>query len=196
MKRPVAWITGARGLIGSYILRAAPQEWDARPITRAEVDLLDFAAVRKLWNQHQPSLVIHCAALSKSVECQKEPALAHKVNVDATAYLNDLAADVPLVFFSSDLVFDGRKGFYSETDSTNPLTVYGETKVHAERVVLQNPKHTILRTSLNAGTSPVGNRSFTEEMRLAWQAGKTLKLFTDEFRSPVPTVITARAVWE
>ena len=58
------------------------------------------------------------------------------------------------------------------------------------------PKHTVIRTSLNGGTSPTGDRGFNEQMRRAWQAGQTLRLFTDEFRSPIPAVVTARAVWE
>ena len=199
MKRPIAWVTGACGLIGSYILRVAPQyapDWDVRPITRAQVDLLDFPAVRTIWNQQQPSLVIHCAAMSKSVDCQKNPDLARRVNVEATAQLAELAADGRFLFFSSDLVFDGRKGSYSERDSPNPLTVYGETKAAAEQIILRNKSHTVLRTSLNAGRSPAGDRSFTEETRSAWQKGKTLKLFTDEFRTPIPAIVTSRAVWE
>jgi dTDP-4-dehydrorhamnose reductase len=74
--------------------------------------------------------------------------------------------------------------------------MYAETKVAAERVMLANPKHTVIRTSLNGGTSPTGDRGFNEEMRRAWQAGQTLRLFTDEFRSPIAAEETARAIWE
>src|SRR5262249_48771861 len=71
-----------------------------------------------------------------------------------------------------------------------------ETKVAAEKIVLTNPRHLVIRTSLNAGKSPTGDRAFNEELRQAWQRGKSAKLFTDEFRCPIPAVITARAVWE
>jgi dTDP-4-dehydrorhamnose reductase len=74
--------------------------------------------------------------------------------------------------------------------------VYGETKAEAERFVLANPRHTIIRTSLNGGRSQSGNRGFNEETRLAWEAGKTLTLFADEFRCPIAAVVTARAVWD
>ena len=78
----------------------------------------------------------------------------------------------------------------------NPLSVYAETKVAAEQIVLANPGHTVIRTSLNGGTSPTGDRGFNEQLRRAWQAGQSLKLFTDEFRSPIPAEVTARAIWE
>ena len=84
----------------------------------------------------------------------------------------------------------------SESAPVNPLSVYAATKVAAEQILLANPSHTIIRTSLNGGTSPTGNRGFNEQMRRAWQAGQTLRLFTDEFRSPIPAEVTARAIWE
>ena len=196
MSRNVVWVTGPKGLIGSYLLAQSPPEFEVRPITRESIDLLDFKNVRELWKQDNPALVIHCAAMSKSVACEQDPVLARRVNVEVTQLLAELAADCPLVFFSSDLVFDGRKGDYHEEDTVNPLTVYGENKVEAERTVLQNPRHSVVRTSLNAGKSPAGNRSFTEETRLAWEAGKTLNLFTDEYRCPIPTTVTAQAVWK
>ena len=110
--------------------------------------------------------------------------------------LAELAAEIPFVFFSTDLVFDGRKGNYAETDAVNPLHLYGETKAAAEQIVLRNPRHIVVRTSLNGGISRAGNRGFNEELRLAWQAGRVMNLFTDEFRCPIFAGETARAVWE
>jgi dTDP-4-dehydrorhamnose reductase len=164
-------------------------------LTRQNVDLADFAAVRRHFAREQPALVIHCAALSRSPACQADPSLARRLNVEVTQFLTELAADVPFVFFSSDLVFDGRKGSYVESDGVGPLSVYAETKVAAEEVVRQHPRHLIIRTSLNGGTSPTGDRGFNEEMRRAWREGRALRLFTDEFRSPIAAVETARAVW-
>jgi len=119
------------------------------------------------------------------------------VNVEATKFLAELAAEIPFVFFSTDLVFDGRKGDYTETDVLNPLHIYGETKVAAEEMILKNPRHLVVRTSLNYGQSLSGNRAFNEQFRHSLQrAGQGMKLFTDEFRNPIPAVETARAVWE
>jgi dTDP-4-dehydrorhamnose reductase len=165
-------------------------------LTRVQLDLTDLPAVSRRFAEDRPQLVIHCAALSKSPECQADPAGAWKINMEATRALADLSAAIPLIFFSTDLIFDGQKGRYVETDSPHPLSVYADTKLAAEEIVLRNPNHSVVRTSLNGGTSPRGDRGFNEEMRRAWQAGKTLKLFIDEFRCPIPAAVTARAVWE
>ena len=194
----VAWITGAGGLIGNYLVQAGPAlvpGWQIRGLTRAQLDLTDFDAVRRLFSEDKPEMIIHCAALTKTPACQQKPALARVLNVEVTKVLAELAADIPFVFFSTDLVFDGRKGNYVETDTVNPLNVYAETKAEAEQIVLCNPRHTVIRTSLNFGASPSGDRSFNEELRRAWQAGKTLRLFRDEFRCPIAAAVTAQEVW-
>ncbi len=196
----LAWITGANGLIGNYLVQTAPQfapRWRVRALTRADFDLLDFAAVEREFQKDKPQLIIHCAAITVVSEAQKNPALARRVNVEVTKFLAELAAEIPLVFFSSDLIFDGRKGDYVETDAPNPLHVYGETKLAAEEIVLKNPRHLVIRTSLNSGVSPSGNRAFNEPLRRSLrEAGQGTTLFTDEFRCPIPALETARAVWE
>ena len=194
-----AWITGANGLIGNYLVQTAPRfapHWRVRALTREQLDLLDSDAVRREFQKDQPQLVIHCAAVSTIAATQSNPDLARRVNVDATVHLAGLAVDIPFVFFSTDLVFDGRKGNYDETDAVNPLHIYGETKAAAEQIILKNSRHTVVRTSLNGGTSRAGNRGFNEDLRLAWQAGRSMTLFTDEFRCPIFAGETARAVWE
>lgn len=216
----LAWITGAGGLIGNYLVQTAPRFWSAgilpaglrsdvtrrqdagaprlavRALTRSDFDLLDSAALEREFKRDRPALVIHCAAVSTIADARKHPDLARRVNVEATRLLAELATDSQFVFFSTDLVFDGRKGNYVEADTPNPLHLYGETKASAEEIVLKNPRHLVVRTSLNGGVSPTGNRAFNEQLRTALRGAAALKLFTDEFRSPIPAIETARAVWE
>ena len=195
-----AWITGANGLIGNYLVQTAPKfapRWRARALTRTDFDLLDFGAVEREFKKDKPQIVIHCAAITLVGDAEKNPTLARRVNIEATKFLAELAAEISFVFFSTDIVFDGRKGDYSETDTPNPLHLYGETKLAAEKIILKNPRHLVVRTSINSGTSPSGNRAFNEHLRRSLQnAGQGMKLFTDEFRCPIPAVETARAVWE
>ena len=192
----VAWVTGAGGLIGSYVVKAAPKDWLVYGLKRQDLDICDHNAVWEQFDRDEPDLIIHCAAISKSPACDADPQRAVNVNADAVITLSHVAAEIPLIFLSSDLVFDGRKGNYVETDEVNPLSVYADTKRIAEDIVLKNPKHTVVRTSLNAGHSPTGDRAFNEEMRAAFKEGRTLNLFVDEFRCPIPAEITARAIWE
>ena len=192
------WVTGTGGLIGSHILDMAPAElpgWTVRGLSRANLDLLDETAVCEQFKRDSPSAIIHCAALSRSPACQADPALANALNVKVPSLLSKLTRDVGslLLLFSTDLVFDGTKGDYREDDSPNPLSVYGETKAEAESIVARAPSHIILRTSLNAGRSPTGDRSFVEETVNAWRQGRQMNLFVDEYRCPIAADETARA---
>jgi dTDP-4-dehydrorhamnose reductase len=193
---PLAWVTGAGGLIGSHLIKTAPPSWRVRGLTRDELDICNARAVEQQFRLDRPDAIIHCAAISKVQQCDDNPDQARKVNTDAVVTLAGIAAEIPFIFFSTDLVFDGTKGNYVETDKPNPLSIYGETKIAAERAVLDNPNHTVIRTSLNAGHSPSGDRAFNEQMRAAFKSGRTLSLFEDEFRCPIPAEFTARAIWD
>ncbi|MBI3876870.1 MAG: SDR family oxidoreductase [Verrucomicrobia bacterium] len=197
-RTPLAWITGAGGLIGSHLVREASRavSWRAAGLTRQQLDLTNFNKVREAFHKQRPALVIHCAAMSRPADCQVYPARAQMINVNATACLAELAAEIPFVFFSTDHVFDGREGRYNEESPVNPLTIYAETKVAAERIVLANPRHLVVRTSLNGGVSPTEDRGFNEALRRAWVGCEVPKLFVDEFRSPIAARVTAHAVWE
>ncbi|MSU32582.1 MAG: SDR family oxidoreductase [Pedosphaera sp.] len=203
------WITGAGGLIGHALVQLSSersatdlgtisggQGCSIRALTRGIVDLTNFAAVDRLFTEEQPVGVIHCAAISKSPACQKDPANARLNNVEVTRHLAALADSIPFLFLSTDLVFDGLRGGYLESDPVNPLSVYAETKAEAEQIILANKRHTVIRTSLNCGKSPLGCSAFNEEMRNAWQLGRTLDLFVDEFRTPIPALETARNIWK
>ena len=188
------WITGAGGLIGANLIRLAPQ---ARVIglTRDTLDLTDFKAVETRFAQDRPRLVVHLAAMSKTADCATNPALARKVNVETTAHLAELTCDVDFIFFSTDLVFDGQRGWYVETDATNPVTMYGETKAEAEAVVTRNPRHTVVRLALCGGKSPKGTTAFNEDVEAMWRAGKVPKFFADEYRTPIAAPVVAKAIW-
>jgi dTDP-4-dehydrorhamnose reductase len=199
MSTRAVWVTGAAGLIGSHLVRAAAElapGWRVLAPSRAQLDLADFPAVARFFAREQPDWIVHCAALSRAAGCQADPARAALLNVALPRHLAALAGDRPLLFVSTDLVFDGRQGQYREGDPVGPLSVYAETKAEAEKAVLEHPAHTVVRLSLNTGSSPSGDRSFTEQMHQAWTRGETLTCFTDEFRCPLPAVVTARALWE
>ncbi|HEX5646838.1 MAG TPA: NAD(P)-dependent oxidoreductase [Nitrospira sp.] len=198
-RKPTAIITGAAGLIGQYLVKTALRwvpQWDVQGLTRADLDMTDHVAVERAWQHLQPSAVIHCAALSRTKDCEQDPQLARRINVDTTARLAHLCTDIPFLFLSSGEVFDGRRGWYQEDDRPTPINVYGKTKLEAEQHVLQNPRHTVIRIVLTAGTSRNGDRSFVEDMCRTAEAGKNVTLYADEFRCPLPAGVIARTVWE
>jgi dTDP-4-dehydrorhamnose reductase len=180
-------------------LRSAPRwapDYRAQGLTRPELDLTNPSALAAAFERQQPDVVIHCAALSRTKDCERDPDGARRINVDATAQLADLARDRPFLFVSSAEVFDGAKGWYDEADAPAPINVYGATKLAAERIILQNVRHTVLRIVLTAGTSLLHDRSFVEDMCRAARAGSFMTLYADEFRCPLPAGAIARAIWE
>jgi len=196
---PRTIITGAAGLIGQYLVKTAPRwapDRDVQGLTRADLDLTDRANVERTWQSIKPNAVIHCAALSRTKDCEQDPAQARRINVEVTAHLAQQSQDIPFIFLSSGEVFDGRTGWYGETDEPNPINVYGQTKLEAEQAVLQNSGHTVVRIVLTAGTSETGHRSFVEDMCRTAKAGKDVTLYADEFRCPLPAGVIARVVWE
>jgi dTDP-4-dehydrorhamnose reductase len=196
---PRAIITGAAGLIGQYLVKSAPRwapGWIVEGITHAQLDLTDQSAVSSAFQRHNPQLIIHCAALSRTKDCERDPERAKRINVDATSMLSQLARNTQFMFLSSGEVFDGSAGWYDESAEPNPINVYGRTKLDAERLVLANPAHTVVRIVLTAGTSQSGDRSFVEDMFRAVKAGNDVMLYADEFRCPLPAGVIARALWE
>ena len=197
--KPLAWITGAGGLIGSHIVRAAAvhaPNWRVRGLTRSDFDLTDFPEAQRQFEADLPQLLIHCAAMSDPTVCETQHTLTRLVNREATFYLSGLAQDIPMIFISSDLVFDGKHGNYTEQDEPSPLTFYAQTKAEAEALVLANLLHSVVRTTLTAGKSPNSDRGIEEQLRLRWAKGDTVKLFIDEYRCPIPAEVTARGIWE
>lgn len=196
---PRAIITGAAGLIGQYFVKSAARwvpSWDVHGLTRATLDFTDQGAVERTWRSLKPDIVIHCAALSRTKECEQDPQLARRINVEATAHLAQLSKDIPFIFLSSGEVFDGRREWYRENDEATPINVYGKTKREAEQLVLLNPRHTVVRIVLTAGTSQGGDRSFVEDMCRAAKRGQPVTLYADEYRCPLPAGTIARAIWE
>jgi dTDP-4-dehydrorhamnose reductase len=119
-------ITGAGGQLGTALAEAFP-EADARD--RAAFDVSDPPELG-----YRPDLVLHAAAWTDVDGAESDPARAERVNVEGTR--NVAALDAPVVYFSTDYVFDGRKGEpYSPGDETGPLSVYGRTKLEGEQEV-------------------------------------------------------------
>ncbi len=196
----LVWVSGAGGLIGREIVLAADAAvsagWEVCGLTRQDLDLDDPTAVARRLAERKPDLIIHCAALSRTGACEADPNLAHRLNVETSARLIDGAPTARFVFFSSDLVFDGRRGNYTDTDRPNPVNVYGRTKFAVESLLARHPNALVIRTSLNFGHSLVGDRSFNEEMVRAWRQNRPVKAFIDEYRCPIPASVTASVTWD
>jgi dTDP-4-dehydrorhamnose reductase len=192
-------VTGASGQLGSYLVQALQRQqlpivaWSRQPNTSVlgvpceSVDIRERDLVRAAFERARPDVVIHAAAMSGVGDCFRDPAGARQTNTNGTRFLADLADKhgIRILYVSTDLVFDGRHRDYRETDCPTPLSVYGQTKATAEREVLSQPNHVVVRVSLLFGPAINGRTSFFDQQIQAVRNGTPMTLFNDEWRTPV-----------
>jgi dTDP-4-dehydrorhamnose reductase len=203
-------LTGASGFVGGHLLDRAPPEsrivatYHTRPIslpgiTYLSLDLEDPDAIRRAVERVHPHGIIHSAAWSNLEECQREPERARQINTLATEVLAETARELKarVIFISTDMVFDGEKGDYGESDETRPINVYGETKREAETLVMEKcPNSVVARTALIYGPPVTGSNSFSEKILEQVNRGESMPLFYDQYRTPVLVQDLAAALWE
>lgn len=201
-------VTGASGFLGWNLCQVAASNWEvygtsfsksiALPgTTILAIDLTDFAAMQHLFEDVQPDAVIHLAAQSSPNVCQNQPEASYRLNVTAAVNLAGLCADrsLPYAFASSEMVFDGLNAPYKEDDRVSPINRYGEQKALAEVEILDRyPKTAVCRMPLMFGAVPPTASSFIQPFIQALRSGQELKLFTDEFRTPVSGKTAAKGL--
>lgn len=194
-------ITGAGGLLGYALCRRAVRSWDVygvyhrgeihvKGVTPVKVDLADPDQLQRCFREIVPQAVIHAAAVSQPNDCQLQPRKSARVNVGASIRIAGLCTEaaIPLVFTSSDLVFNGLSQPYDETCPVSPICVYGAQKAAAEKAMrVTYPDVTVCRLPLMLGHAPGTGSGFLGHMVRALLEKRELKLFTDEFRTPADT---------
>jgi dTDP-4-dehydrorhamnose reductase len=201
-------ITGASGFVGENLAHRFAQDTELvlaygkqRPRAKAEKTFPVNLSVRNDFTRSLEDLVvdtvIHTAAVVSPDLCEREPRLARAVNVEGTREVATWAEErrAGMIYFSTDLVFDGTKGWYCEEDTPGPLNVYGTTKLAGEEEVVRAcARWVIVRLALSYGTTRGAKGDWTLSMRRALEAGNTLRLYTDQFRTPAYVGDTAEAV--
>jgi dTDP-4-dehydrorhamnose reductase len=191
-------ITGASGLLGLNTAMEAAKEHDvvgqvnSHPLrtgafATVQADLLAPGALERLLDQTQPEWVVHCAALANVDACETDPLQARQLNSEVPRQLAVLVArgGARLLHVSTDAVFDGQRGGYTEADAPNPLGVYAQTKLDGELGVLAaNPQAIVARVNL-FGWSLSGKRSLAEFFFNKLSAGEACMGFTDVFFCPM-----------
>jgi dTDP-4-dehydrorhamnose reductase len=161
-------------------------------------DLTDPAVIDAAFEAARPDAVVHAAALADASRCERDPEGALAVNARGTALVAEAAArhGARLVVLSTDLVFGGRRRDLTESEPPGPLMVYGRTKLEAEEEALRRCSGSaVVRVALVCGRGHGPRPTASEALAWALQRGQPLRLFTDEFRTPVDAegVVTALA---
>ncbi|MEL6863339.1 MAG: SDR family oxidoreductase [Bacteroidota bacterium] len=191
-------LTGASGLLGPAFIERWIGQWKivacyhrfAAPWLKDigyALDLSDARALDMALEEIRPDAIVHLAGMTQPNACEQDPAQSKKVNVEVSSQLAKYAAkqQIPLVFSSTDLVFDGSQAPYREIDGTNPINVYGQHKAEAEAAILAiHPLATVARLPLLYGWSTAG-KGFMVNWVERLREGGVVYAFTDEYRTTV-----------
>lgn len=190
-------ITGGSGFLGAALVRHVRKtrpDWELHAtfltnlltdnlVTAHQLDLRNSVAIKELIREIQPEIIIHTAARNQgNVVGALTDEETMIVNASASASLSQLAytLDSRLIYISTDVIFDGRRGHYSESDTPNPITQYGSSKYVGEQGVLASGANAVaVRTSLIYGFAPLDPRT------RALLEGTMPRLFADERRCPI-----------
>jgi dTDP-4-dehydrorhamnose reductase len=203
-------VTGASGQLGSQVVRqlggdaagptvlalAGQQEVGTTGVEVRRVDLRDADALRTCVAAFRPTHLVHLGAMSAVADCYSRPDEAHVVNTVATQVLAEAAEDVGarFIYSSTDMIFGGDAAPYREADPPKPLSHYGRTKAAAERVLIGMDGGLVVRIPLLCGLPCNGRETTFAKQIAALRSGQPLRLFTDEFRTPVWLADAARAI--
>ncbi|MFZ6051853.1 dTDP-4-dehydrorhamnose reductase [Halocola ammonii] len=179
-------VTGSNGQLGSELkfLQSEFPHFQFKFFDRKSWDITSGSETERRVAQEKPDVIVNCAAYTAVDKAEEEPQVAAKVNDEAVKHLADAAQrhDCFLIHFSTDYVFDGKsKKAYQPSDATNPLSVYGKTKLQGEKHVLKIDKGLVLRVSWLFST--FGNNFLKTMLRLG-QERDELSVVNDQIASP------------
>jgi dTDP-4-dehydrorhamnose reductase len=196
-------ITGSNGLLGQklidrilaadgYELIATSKGENRHPIQKGynyvELDITNKEEINMVIKRYQPHIIINTAALTNVDTCEIQQDLCWQMNVTAVSYLIDACAktDIRLIHLSTDFIFDGANGPYTETDEPNPLSYYGKSKWAAEKLLIQSGiKWAILRTIIVYGIVKEMSRSnIILWAKKSLEKGETINVINDQWRMP------------
>ena len=196
-------VTGSNGLLGQKIIRQLTKKGvdflaTSKGVNRNQecdeakyvsMDICSTEEIEKYFKSYLPTHVIHTAAMTNVDACELNPEECQEVNVEATRKLFEGAKKIGAHFLllSTDFIFDGKKGNYKEEDEPNPLSVYAQSKVDAEKILIDDSykNSSIARTIIVYGVG--NNLSRTNIVCWAKEAlskGQPMNIIDDQFRAP------------
>ncbi len=196
-------VTGALGQLGQALARVLSPEMDllltdlepgGSEVTRC--DITTWEQAKETVRSYQPRFVVNAAAFTDVDGNEREPEKAQLINTTGVEYLlsagNEVGARVVQV--STDYVFDGTVGPYLEGDKPVPLSVYGRTKLEAERLVLEGDGHLVIRANVLFGPDIESPASFVRWVVNSLKEGKAIRVVNDQINNPTLTTHLAEAI--
>ncbi|MDM7275030.1 MAG: dTDP-4-dehydrorhamnose reductase [Thermoprotei archaeon] len=205
-------VTGGTGLLGCWLLKVFLESGHdvyatyhvksplyLNNVQWVRLDLEDFDNIVKALKNVKPHVVVHTAAYTEVDGCEANKDRAYKVNYLATKAIAEVSRDIDatLIYISTDYVFNGEKGNYSEDDIPNPINFYGLTKLLGEVAVesiIPRERYLIMRVSGLYGYSPTGKRNFGLVALEKLLRGEEVTAFYDQWLSPTYVPFLARVI--
>lgn len=203
-------ITGGSGILGSKVAEKAVlcghevysgfNQHEAKTGVPVKLDLCAQENVVEVFNSIKPEIVVHAGAITNVDKCEENKELAWNVNVDGTKLVVELSREhnAFLIYVSTDYVFSGKNGMYSETDETEPVNYYGKTKLEGEKIVRNLMSDwCIARPSVIYGSVPAaGKINFVLWVLDKLRKGEPMKIITDQCISPTFNTNLAEMILE
>ncbi len=205
-------VTGYGGFVAGSVVWQARGKWDVYALSLIEApeerpgfrchqfDLRDTAKLAAVFEDVRPAAVVHTAALANIDYCEEHQEEAEEINVGVTRALAGLCAThgAKMMLCSTDTVFDGTKGMYTEEDAPHAVNFYADTKIRAEGIVRKTVENSVItRLSLVMGLPVLGaGNSFLAKMFRSLEAGEKVKFPENEIRTPVDVITLGRAFLE
>ena len=182
-------VTGSTGQLGSDVVKELLKRgYSTLSPNRSEFNLCSEDSIRNYILNSNCEAIVHCAAYTQVEKAEDEKDLCIKINATATKHIVKCAKilDIPMIYISTDYVFDGTKdGEYTENDETNPINIYGESKLAGEKYVQEIlDKYYIVRTSW---VFNINGKNFIETMLRLSKANNQLSIVNDQIGSPTYT---------
>lgn len=187
-------VTGRDGQVGGELAYSLTSLGEVTATSRAELDLTSDTSIRAVVRAVRPHLIVNAAAYTAVDKAESEPELARRINADAVATLavEAKAVSAAIIHYSTDYVFDGTKAApYVEDDTTNPLSVYGQTKLAGEQALAHaGIPYLVLRTSWVYGAR--GKNFLRTILKLAAEK-QELRIVADQIGAPTSSRDIAEA---
>lgn len=183
-------------MFGHGLIKVIGAVHNILPMTRADADLTRLSEVRRFLLAARPDALIHTAAVPDPDVAETNPDYAFQGNVVATQNIVTVAEElgIPVAHISTDAVFDGSADSpRTESDPANPLSVYGRTKLLAEKAVMQLKRYWIFRVSVLFGPGKV---NFVSKGLQALKSGRTYTVAADQVGSATYTLDAAEKILE
>lgn len=205
-------ITGSNGLLGQSLLSLLLQEKEKYQVfgfsrgqnrsgrndfSFVSIDITNEKNLKNKIKVIQPNFIINTAAMTLVDDCESQKEACDLLNVSVVKWLSEVCDELNacVIHLSTDFIFDGKKGFYKETDVPNPISYYGLSKLKSEEVLFKSKiDYTILRTILVYGkVFDMSRSNIVLWVKKMLEEGKEIKIVDDQYRAPTYVVDLAMA---